>query len=380
MLVMQFLGSMRPEHDGVTRVAFRMRAGFNQQEFRHLYVSPLIPAHDHADMFKVSSLPFPLSTGYRLSTCSTATIRALLIKHRPDVVHIHSPCTLGFRAIKAARSLYIPTVSTFHTNFPAYLKYYKVGFLQRPVWKYLRSLYNSCQGLIVPSSEMAKELASRGLKNLHCIPHGVDTAHFSPQHRSPAWRDELNCGDKVVVSFIGRLVWEKNLKLLAEALALVKCPERIQMVVIGDGPARAQLELMMPRAKFLGQLGLEQVAIAYASSDIFVLPSVTETFGNVTIEAMASGLAPICAAAGGACDLIQHESNGLLVNPQQPNELARAIERLASDSNLRQKLAVGALHSSANYQWSVTFERYENLYRELAYSPAEKAEIAPISA
>jgi len=371
MLIMEFLGSMRPEHDGTTRVAFRMRTGFKQSGARHLYVSPIVATSDNEDMRKVFSMPVPFSTGYRLSLCRTSAIRTLLREQKPDLIHIHSPCTLGFAAVKAARSLGIPVVATFHTHFPSYLKYYKVGFLVPLAWKYFRSLYNLCETVIVPSQAMLEVLNAQGFKNLVCIPHGVDTQKFSPALRSKSWRENLGCEGKIVVLFAGRLVWEKNIGILPRILALVTHKEQIEVVIAGDGPARAKLQTMMPKARFLGHLSAEDLAVAYASSDVFVMPSLTETFGNVTVEAMASGLVPICAAAGGACDLIQSGKNGFLVAPNNAQDCAQAIDKVVENSALRNTLMQEALASAPRYCWEETIKKYQYIYRTVMNTPLD---------
>lgn len=370
MLVMQFLASMQPEHDGVTRVAFRLREGFKNSAVQQKYVTPMLPPSENADMIKIASVPFPLSTGYRLAVCSQSSIRKILIQNKPDLIHIHTLCSLGFASVKAARSLKIPVVATFHTNFPSYLSYYRVSFMEKIAWAYIKYLYNLCDAVIVPSQTMLGELQDRGLKNLVHISHGVDTLKFSPKLRSQAWREKLGCADKSIVLFAGRLVWEKNLKFLANSLARVKSTDKMQVVIAGDGPARSALQKIMPTALFIGQLPVDELAVAYASSDIFAFPSATETFGNVTIEAMASALPPVCISAGGACDLVATGKNGILIASQNEAAYAQAIDSLINDLELRKKLSDGALNTIPNYCWNSAKEKYSDLY-ERVFKPCK---------
>lgn len=367
MRVTHFLGTLRPNHDGVTRVAYRLREGFREGFNQHLFVSPDLPDSLDEDMRKVPSIPLPLSTGYRLSVCTTASIRAILEKEPPDIIHMHTPCTLGRAAILAANELGIPVVATYHTHFPTYLSYYRVNYLRPLVWRYLRFLYNRCDAVIIPSQTTLHDLQENGIQNLCHIPHGVDTRLFSPSHRNEEWRKSVGGTDKIIVSFVGRLVWEKNLRLLAETYHQISNKEPFQFVIVGDGPAREKLQEMMPGAHFTGFLGPESLPMAYASSDLFVFPSVTETFGNVTVEAMASGLPAICAAAGGACDIVKPGLNGLLPAPN-PTQFARAIEKMATQADYRKQLSLAATLSATEFSWESTVKRYESLYEKVVQS------------
>lgn len=368
MLVVHFLGSMRPGHDGVTQVAYRLREGFNQEKGNHFFVAPILPKTFEEDMKKVKSVPFPLSTDYRLSVSRTQTLSALLKLKKPDAIHIHTPCTLGYRATQAARALGIPVVATYHTHFPSYLKYYRMKFLEPWVWQYLRSLFNSAQKVIVPSRTTLTELQQNGFKNLVHIPHGVDTRCFSPERRSTNWRNSVGGENKIIVLFVGRLVWEKNLRLIAKMLPFLKQRNKIQLVFVGEGPAHEELSQLIPEAYFTGFLGPELLSTAYASSDLFIFPSVTETFGNVTIEAMASGLPPICASSGGACDVIHSGVNGILTRPNDPEDFSKAIDSLIENADQRKKLSGEALQSASLYQWPKTISEYEDLYQNLVRS------------
>jgi glycosyltransferase involved in cell wall biosynthesis len=367
MRVTHFLNSMRPEHDGVTRVANRLREGFkvysNRYGDQYDFIAGILPDTASSDLRKVASVPFPFSTGYSLPVCTADSIGQMIQEMGTEVIHIHTPCSLGISASRAGETLGIPTVATYHTHFPTYMAYYNSEMLIPWVWKYLKSLYRSCQSLIVPSKTTLLELQKEGFKNLIHIPHGVDTHDFSNQFRSEDWRTSVDGKDKVVVTFVGRLVWEKNLNFLAEAAELVESKNQIQWVIVGDGPARAKFEKMMPQAHFTGFLNEDRLPTAYASGDLFVFPSVTETFGNVTVEAMASGLPAICVAAGGARDIVTPESNGILTPIADPKSFARAIDRLVKQPELRLKLSKGALETAALYDWENTIKRYREVYK-----------------
>jgi len=363
MRVTHFLNSMRPGHDGVTRVAYRLRQGFKAHPDKHSFVAPTLPESAGPDMLRVPSVPFPLSTGYRVPVCTPDSVSQIIKKLRSEAIHIHTPCSLGLSAVRAAEAMNIPTIATYHTHFPTYLSYYKIEAFKPWIWKYLKSLYRSCDALIVPSKTTLLELEKEGFKNLIHVPHGVDTQRYSVRYKDEEWRTSVGGKNKVIVTFVGRLVWEKNLKLLAEAAQLVETHQQIKWVIVGDGPARSKFEKMMPKAHFTGFLGEHALPTAYASSDIFVFPSVTETFGNVTVEAMASGLPAICVSAGGARDIVTPGRNGILTPPDDALSFAKAIDLLVRNTELRVQLSRGALDTSALYNWDNTVRQYREIYQ-----------------
>lgn len=367
MQVTHFLNSIRPEHDGVTRVADHLRAGFLKapQSSSHQFLASVLPDPIPNDMRRVPSIPFPLSTGYRFPVWYKRVVLSALQNQKNPILHIHTPCPLGLTAARLAEKRKLPCVATYHTHFPTYLKYYKITALRSWVWRYLKHLYRSCDHLIVPSQATLEELKNEGFSRLIHIPHGVDTHLYSPSQRKNSWRKKVGGENRVIVTFVGRLVWEKNLKLLPEIAQRVSHPHQVQWVVVGDGPARAQLEKLLPQAYFTGFLGSTELPTAYASSDVFIFPSVTETFGNVTVEAMASGLPALCVAAGGARDLIIPGENGFLLDPNDPLEFAKAIDLLVSKPDLRAQLSEGALRRSARYSWKSTVEQYLSVYESL---------------
>jgi phosphatidylinositol alpha 1,6-mannosyltransferase len=354
MRILHCYGSLLPNHDGVTRVAYKLKELFSE-EHDHYYISPQLPDFAPKEMLPVRSLPLYLSTNYRISLFPGARILNTIKSVQPDVIHIHSPCSLGFSATRIASSLGIPVVATYHTHFPTYLSYYKVNFLEPLIWGYLRTLYSACKTVIVPSTKTLSDLKNGGLKNLLHIPHGVDIKRFSPEFRSEEWRKKV--GGEKIICFAGRLVWEKNLRLLAEAAKQLETRKDLRFVVIGDGPARKELETLMPHAHFTGFITGTELSVAYASSDLFVFPSVTETFGNVIVEAMASGLPSIAAGQGGAVDMIEPNKNGALISGKDPRELATAIQDCIGNDWKK-----SAIETAKRFDWRETTKRYENLY------------------
>ena len=378
MKIAHFLGTMRPEHDGVTRVVYRLRELFDRSFAEHLFISPIGSQTPQDDIRTVPSIPFPLSTQYRLAMVNQDSVQRVLGNDKPDIIHIHSPDPLGWAAMRYARHVGIPMVATYHTHFPSYAKYYHLEFAAPIGWQILRALYSSSQALIVPSQATLEELADHGFKNLIHIPHGVDSDSFSPANRSEAWRSSILGDDpnRVIVSFVSRLVWEKNPMVLVKAWKQLNNKGRAKLVIVGDGPARAKLEQLLPEAHFTGKLSGAPLFEAYASSDIFVFPSITETFGNVTVEAMASGLPAICAIAGGARDIVIPGKNGLLFDADKPIQLAHAIDELVTNPELRLQMSKAALESVKRFRWDTTVSAYERVYQDVAAAKAVVPQLA----
>lgn len=364
--VAYFAGTMRPEHDGVTRVLYRLISYLNERSIDNIFFSPIVPLHgeQQTEFRKIPSVAFPLYKDYRFAMPGSKHFEQELRTFNPDILHINSPCSLGYAAVKYGKRNGIPVVATYHTHFAGYAKYYNIKALEGLSWMYVRSLYNACQRVYVPSQPIVDELGSHGLSNLEFLPHGVDTAAFSPTFKSLEWKKRLGVESKQVLLFAGRLVWEKDLKTLAESYTLLTEKRNdIAFVLAGDGPIRHELEHLMPNAVFLGHQSKRDLATAYASSDLFVFPSTTETFGNVTLEAMASGLPPICAREGGAYGIIQPERTGLLAEPRCPHDLVQKIESLLDNSEKREEIGRAALDFARQQQWENIFDRMMASYQ-----------------
>jgi len=266
-----------------------------------------------------------------------------------------------------ARRSGIPVVATYHTHFPSYARYYKIKALETFSWNYLRNLYNDCDRVYVPSEPVRKELRAHGFETTEFLPHGVDTGMFNPVYRSEEWRKLHGCEGKTVLLFAGRLVWEKDLRTLAEAYRKIMARRSDALFVLaGDGPVRAELAALMPGALFLGQLGGAELAAAYASSDVFVFPSTTETFGNVTLEAMASGIPPVCAREGGACGFVKSGGTGLLAEPRDGEDLAAKITFMLDRPEERKKMGEAALSFASEQSWERIFDRLFAGYVDIA--------------
>lgn len=371
MRIAYFNGNMRPGQDGVTRVMYKTIDEALACGHEAIGFSSDVPpeAEQIIPTYRVPSVPLPLQKAYRIAKPGYSHFAKRLTEFRPDILHINSPCTLGFGAMRYARDFGVPIVATYHTHFPTYPRYYKLNGLEEVVWKICRKLYNNIDRTFVPAEPILHELQVHGIERLEYVPNGVDTETFNPKFYSDQWRKKYSPEEKPIVLFVSRLVWEKNLQVLADMYSSLKQKRNdFEMVVVGDGHARADLEKIMPAAQFLGFKSGKELSEAFASSDVFVFPSTTETFGLVTLEAMASGLVPVAAKYGGAVGIIKERVNGLFSAPRDAHDLARNVEILLDNPDLRSQLASKAISHAQTFAWENVlkqlFTSYEEVIRE----------------
>jgi glycosyltransferase involved in cell wall biosynthesis len=288
-------------------------------------------------------------------------------------MHIAVPDLLGYRALRFGQRRKLPIVASYHTRYENYLTYYGLGALRGPVSAYLKWFYGSCRELYAPSASMVEILKAEGITTeIRLWSRGIDTESFHPGKRSSAWRAKHGIADdELVVCFISRLVREKNLATLVDVLeGLRRRNVRYRSVIVGDGPDRNVLEQKLPNSIFTGFLVGDELVRAYASSDIFLFPSETETFGNVTLEAMASGLVTVCADASGSRSLVVPEVTGLLAEPKRSQEFVEHIQRLANDTALRDRMRLAARERSLEFSWDSAMAKLLGYYRALLAQPA----------
>lgn len=366
-------------NDGVALTLNRLVAYLERQGVEVLVFAPVgkVPAFVHAGtVVPVPSVSLPPRPEYRFAFGLLGQTLERLRAFKPDIIHIAlAPDLLGCSALKVAQRLQIPVVASYHTRFETYLKHYwYVAGLTGLVRHYLRRAYGACREVYVPSQSMVDALLADGFRNnFRLWPRGVDTVHFNPGKRSSLWRAKHGIGEsELVVVFVSRLVREKQLDTLAAALRLMEAGGIAhRSLVVGDGPERASLERQLPHAIFTGFLEGEDLAEAYASSDIFVFPSETETFGNVTLEAMASGLPCVCADATGSHSLVVHGRTGYLAKAGCAQEFADHIVTLARDPMARQQMGAAARERSLGFSWDETMARVLGYYKSLlAGTPA----------
>ena len=263
-------------------------------------------------------IALPRYEGLKMGLPAKAALTRLWTKQRPDVVQIATEGPLGWSALATANKLRLPVSSDFHTNFHSYSRHYGFGLLRRAIVAYLRKFHNKAAVTLVPTEAIRRELMASGYENIEVIGRGVDTRLFHPGRRDPALRARWGLADnETAVLYVGRLAAEKNLPLLFRAFdGMRQAHPAARLVLVGDGPERALWQTKRPDAIFCGTRIGEALAAHYASGDVFLFPSLTETWGNVTIEAMASGLAVVAYDCAAAEEVIRHGENGLKAPPE----------------------------------------------------------------
>lgn len=306
-------------------------------------------------------MPIPRYDALKLGLPAKQALMRLWAKLRPDIVHVVTEGPLGWSALAAASKLKLPVTTDFHTNFHSYSAHYGVGWLKTPITAYLRKFHNKALSTLVPTESLRRELGALGFRNLEVVARGVDTALFNPQRRSAALRQDwgVKDGDPVVLS-VGRLAPEKNLPLVLRAYRLMReLQPRLRLVLVGDGPERACLARENNGVIFAGMRIGEDLAAHYASADVFLFPSMTETYGNVTVEAMASGLAVVAYDYAAAQQRIRHSKNGVLVPFGADDDYVQAAAALANDMARIKALGARARITTEKLDWSCIAAEFE---------------------
>jgi len=301
----------------------------------------------------------------QLGLPSRRQLEPLWTLKRPDLVHIATEGPLGWSALRVARKLRIPVTSDFRTNFHAYSSHYGMGWLSKPIMAYLRRFHNQTLSTMVPTRELAGRLAQAGFERLQVVARGVDTGIFDPAHRSAALRASWGAGpDTPVLLCVGRLAKEKSLPLLVRAYAQARLQRPdLKLVLVGDGPMRAELQAQVPDAIFTGTLARHALAQHYASADLFGFPSQTETFGNVVLEAMASGLGVVAYDYAAAAENIQAGQNGLLAPLDDEEAFVRLLVELVQDGALLQRLRTASRDAARQNDWAGIVGQIESVMK-----------------
>lgn len=359
--------------DGVALTLNRLVGFLEAQGVEVLVFAPVASkpafAH-HGAIVPVPSVPLPGRPEYRLALGLMGQAKRRLLDFAPDIIHIAVPDLLGHAALALAKAHGIPAVASYHTRYETYLRHYwYLAALEGLLKRILRRFYGAAREVYVPSDSVREALLADGLiDNFKPWPRGVDTVRFSPQRRDLLWRARLGIGpDELVILHVSRLVREKRLDTLTGALNRITVPHRV--VIVGDGPDRAFAEQELPNAIFTGFVEGEALASAYASSDIFVFPSDSESFGNVTLEAMASGLPCVCADATGSRSLVLEGETGFLAPADDAPGFARHIMALAQDRDLRHSMGEAARRRAMSFSWEETLSRMLGYYRALSARP-----------
>ena len=366
-----------PEVNGVAMTLGRMVQGLLARGHRVSLTRPRQHAHDMADSSArqattlVRGLPIPGYAGLRFGLPAPRLLRRQWRADRPDVVQVVTEGPLGASAVALAGELGIPVVSEFHTNFHAYSRHYGFAWLENLVAAHLRRLHNRSRMTLVPSRQLGVDLQRRGYRNIRVVARGVDTDLFNPARRSAALRAAWKVGEKdLVVAHVGRLAPEKNLPLVLSTFeAIRRYSPSARLLLVGDGPARTRLERQHPEHLFAGMRHGEDLAAHYASADLFLFPSMTDTWGNVTLEALASGLPVVAYRLAAAAELIRHGDNGMLAEPGASDQFERAALDLVTRPGVHRRAAMTAPYSVVALDWERIHEQLVAALRDAIAQP-----------
>ena len=341
---------------------------------------PDLPGADSHPEFHDVSLPWAPIPGYpllRMGLPAYGRLKRQWSQSRPDLVHVVTEGPLGASAITVARSLGIPVTSSFHTNFHAYMRDYGFAPLRPVALAWLRRVHNRTLRTFVPTPEMRAELATHGFRDLAILSRGVDVRHFHPSRRSEALRQSWGAGGSdPVVLHVGRMAPEKNYGLLFRVFtAMRKANPRLRVVLAGDGPLKARLMRENPDCIFAGFFSRSEIGRYYSSADIYIHASLSETFGNVLTEAMASGLAVAGFDYAAARQFVKSEESGLSVPCDEPDRLISAGVRLATDPELRRRLGESGRAAVESQSWERVIVRFEQDLAEIAANPADRVPV-----
>ncbi|WP_434602837.1 glycosyltransferase family 1 protein [Pseudomonas sp. Z4-7] len=356
-----------PEINGVANTLGRLYDGLRARGHRVELIRPR-QAGDHGlasdeQLLLCRGWPLPGYPGLQWGQASMHKLLRRWKRHRPDVLYIATEGPLGLSALRAARRLGISVVSGFHTNFQQYTQQYGLGLLSRGLTHYLRWFHNRSSLTLVPSLSQRLELERRHFERVALLSRGVDSQLFHPAKRSTDLRETWGLGEEdIAVIHVGRLAPEKNLGLLKRSFDMLSSAfpaRRIRLVIIGDGPQRSALEQLLPEAIFCGAQRGEALAAHYASGDVFVFPSLTETFGNVVLEALASGLGVVAYDQAAAAQHIRHGYNGVLAMPGDEEAFCDAARWLLEEREALRCVRLNARQHASRQGWASVIEQFE---------------------
>lgn len=370
-----------PEVNGVAMTISRMVAGLQQRQHQVQLIRPRQHREDSAantHNFKEvlqRGVVIPRYATLKMGLPAKRALLRLWALQRPDVVHLVTEGPLGWSALAAAVKLGIPCSSDFHTNFQSYSRHYGIGWLEKPILAYLRRFHNKADCTLIPTSSLLHELKNHGYLNLRVVMRGVDTRLFNPDKRDAALRREWGVRpEQSVALYVGRLAPEKNLPLVVRAHAAMKAAQPgVRMVLVGDGPERAALQAAHPDYVFAGMRTGEALAAHFASGDVFLFPSTTETFGNVTLEAMASGLAAVAYDYAAASEHIRHGHNGMVAPYDHADDFVASAADIAGDRERIAHLGRNARTTAEAIDWEAVNDEFEAALLEVIAAHQQRA-------
>lgn len=367
MRLLFFTDTYLPQVNGVSRTLGRLSDYLRRTGTEHLIVTPRTSSegadgglHKSAEMpvRSLASIPFALYPQCRLALPMMSPLRQEIAAFQPDLIHLLTPFNVGLSGLRFARRHRIPHVASYHTHFDRYMEHYHMKPLIPAYWAYTRWFHQSCSAVFAPSAETVQVLREQGLHRLRIWSRGIDATLYSPARRNPGLRERLGIAAPLLLLYVGRIAPEKDIDTLTAIMHAL--PESVRQqthwLIAGDGPRLPQLREEAPaNVTLLGYQEGEELAELYASADLFVFPSSTETFGNVVLESLASGLPVIGARAGGVQELVADGLTGRLCAPRQPEDFVQAITGLISSPETLAAYREAARQSALLRSWDHIF-------------------------
>jgi glycosyltransferase involved in cell wall biosynthesis len=377
MKIAIFTDTFYPEVNGVANTLKKFTDYLESQHISYKVFAPISVSNEYISdhIHRLKSLSFFLYPECRLAFPNIIQLKAELEQFSPDLIHVATPFTVGLSGVYFAKKLNIPLVGSYHTDFNDYLHFYDLQFLAKPLWKYMKWFHGSFKKLFVPSIDSFEKLNNRGFRNLEIWPRGVDCQAYHPYYKKEVTRTRYAISEKYILTYVGRLAPEKDLKTLMKVAGSLPpgINDQVHWLIAGDGPLLDELKMAeVPNMTFTGYLKGVELAEAYSATDLFVFPSPTETFGNVVLEALASGTPVIGANAGGVKNIISTGVTGYLCEPGNAEDFIKNILHLLDNESLRVQMAGNARKYALTQKWDQIFEEVINQYSTVINEPAKK--------
>jgi phosphatidylinositol alpha 1,6-mannosyltransferase len=377
MRVAIYAGTYKKNQDGATKTLYELTDSLLRRNIKvGIWAFSITPQNRPGlSLHKIPSIPLCFYPDYQIAL-PIRQLASQLDEFQPHLIHIAAPDLVGVFLVKYAKRENIPVVMSYHTDFPSYLKPYKIDYLEKAVWKYFKWFYNQAHAVFVPTEKVARELAEKGIRHSKIWSRGIHPQVFNPTFSSARLRGQWGARGKKVILFSGRFVWYKDLTTVIEIYQLFKKGggEEVVFVLLGKGPVEDELKRWMPEAVFPGYLSGKDLSAAYASADILLFPSTTEAFGNVVQEALSSGIPAIVSDQGGCQEIVENSGGGLIVRAKDSESFYRCCQKLLSDTTLYRKLRQNGLKYARDRVWEkindAVISEYRRIYNaHLALSP-----------
>ncbi|ADU27193.1 glycosyltransferase family 4 protein [Ethanoligenens harbinense] len=371
MKVAYFCDTFAPQINGVSTTLEKLQLYAMKNNIETVFLVPEYPGPQKQDKNVYRFLSFPLLFYKECRIVIPPVFKAekILDEFKPDVIHAYSEFGISLAAMRYAKKKNIPIVSSYTSNFNSYLHYYNMDIVSPILETYLNWFHNSCELTFCPSERTKEYLFQKDIRRVDIMRRGVDGNRFNPGFRSESFRKKAGAKDGALLfTYVGRISPEKDLDILMESIRAIKAAygDHAAFAIVGDGPSLQEVKQKLGKlAHFTGFLKGEDLSVAYASSDVFVFPSTTETFGNVVLEGMCSGLPAIVPNAGGVVEIVTHGQDGLIVPPRDSAAFTDAMKQFLNSPHLRLAMRDRALQTAKSRSWECVFEQLFDRYAQL---------------